>query len=59
MTKGTILVESKTRRMLKELGKKEMTYDQVINELIQSKEKERRMPDGKVESLTSSKSSRS
>lgn len=39
MVKSTILVESKTRRMLKELGKKAQTYDQVINELIQIKRK--------------------
>jgi hypothetical protein len=39
MVKSTILVELKTRRMLKELGKKDQTYDQVINELIQIKRK--------------------
>jgi hypothetical protein len=37
MIKGTILVESRTRELLKELGKKDQTYDQVINELIQLK----------------------
>lgn len=39
MVKGTILVESRTRDLLKELGKKAQTYDEVINELIRIKRK--------------------
>ena len=35
--KTTILVEGETRRRLKQIGKKSQTYDQLINELIESK----------------------
>jgi hypothetical protein len=59
MVKRTILVETKTRDLLKELGKKDQTYDQVINELIQTKRKIEVNVDGEVESLPSSKSSMS
>jgi hypothetical protein len=59
MVKRTILVETKTRELLKELGKKDQTYDQVINELIQIKRKIEVNVDGRVESLPSSKSSMS
>lgn len=34
MSKTTILVETATRRLLKQLGRKEQTYDALINELI-------------------------
>jgi hypothetical protein len=59
MVKRTILVETRTRELLKELGKKAQTYDQVINELIQIKRKIEVNVDGEVESLPSSKSSMS
>jgi hypothetical protein len=59
MVKRTILVETRTRELLKELGKKDQTYDQVINELIQIKRKIEVNVDGEVEILSSSKSSMS
>jgi hypothetical protein len=31
---GTILIESITRERLKRIGRKDQTYDQIINELI-------------------------
>jgi hypothetical protein len=34
MSKTTILLENSTRQKLREIGRKEQTYDQVINELI-------------------------
>jgi hypothetical protein len=37
MSKTTILVEDTTRQKLRQIGRKEQTYDQVINELIQLK----------------------
>ena len=39
MSKTTILVEDSTRQKLRQIGRKEQTYDQVINELIQIKGK--------------------
>jgi hypothetical protein len=56
MGKSTILIESKTRENLKQLGTKGQTYDQLINELI-IKTKGRDSPDRGVESLQSSESS--
>jgi hypothetical protein len=35
MSKTIILVEDTTRQKLRKIGRKEQTYDQVINELIQ------------------------
>jgi hypothetical protein len=35
MSKTTNLVEDTTRQKLRKIGRKEQTYDQVINELIQ------------------------
>ncbi|HEU4443166.1 MAG TPA: hypothetical protein VFR94_00670 [Nitrososphaeraceae archaeon] len=37
MSKTTILVEESTRQKLRKIGRKEQTYDQVINELIKIK----------------------
>jgi hypothetical protein len=37
MSKTTIVVESKTRDLLKEMGSKGQTYDQLIKELIKTK----------------------
>jgi hypothetical protein len=34
MSKSTILVESTTRQLLKEIGKKGQTYDELIIQLI-------------------------
>ena len=38
MSKTTILVESETRERLREIGKKNQTYDDLIKELIKLKE---------------------
>ncbi|MGC1134462.1 MAG: hypothetical protein WA941_16660 [Nitrososphaeraceae archaeon] len=35
--KTTIVVENETRNLLKEVGKKQQTYDQLIRELLQLK----------------------
>jgi hypothetical protein len=59
MVKRTILVETRTRELLKELGKKAQTYDQVINELIQTKRKIEVNVDGEVQSLPSDRPSMS
>ena len=37
MSKTTILVESETRERLRQIGRKNQTYDQLINELIKAK----------------------
>ena len=37
MPKTTILVENETREKLKQIGRKNQTYDDVINELVSSK----------------------
>jgi hypothetical protein len=37
MSKTTILVESETRERLRRIGRKNQTYDQLINELIKTK----------------------
>jgi hypothetical protein len=37
MSKTTILVQSETRKRLREIGRKDQTYDQLINELIKYK----------------------
>ena len=37
MSKTTILVESQTRERLRQIGRKNQTYDQLINELIETK----------------------
>jgi len=55
MKKSTILVESKTRENLKQLGMKGQTYDQLINDLIM-KTKGKDSPDRRIESLQSSES---
>jgi hypothetical protein len=37
MSKTTILVETTTRERLRQIGRKNQTYDQLINELIKTK----------------------
>ena len=37
MSKSTILVESNTRERLKEVGRKGQTYDQLINQLLNTR----------------------
>jgi hypothetical protein len=34
MSKASILIESETRQLLRRVGRKEQTYDDVINELV-------------------------
>lgn len=34
MSKTTILIESETRKLLKRLGRKEQTYDELLKELV-------------------------
>lgn len=34
---STILIRNKTRQLLKQIGRKNQTYDQLINELIETK----------------------
>jgi hypothetical protein len=44
----TILIETETRKLLRHIGRKEQTHDQLINELIASK-KETVSPDSIIE----------
>ena len=37
MSKTTILIENATREKLKEIGRKNQTYDTLINDLIETK----------------------
>jgi len=37
--KTTIVVENETRNLLKEVGKKQQTYDQLIRELLELKKR--------------------
>lgn len=39
MTKSTILVETETRQLLQDIGRKSQTYDDLIRELIAIREK--------------------
>lgn len=41
MPKTTILVETTTREKLRQIGKKNQTYDELINELIRAKKEVR------------------
>lgn len=38
MSKTTIIIENTTRELLKQLGRKNQTYDQLINELVELKQ---------------------
>jgi len=40
MSKSTILIERETRQLLRKIGRKEQTYDDLINELVARCEKE-------------------
>ena len=55
MSKTTILIESTTRELLRQIGRKNQTYDQLINELINSKSGGNSL-DRRFESLQSSES---
>jgi hypothetical protein len=58
----TILIETETRELLREIGKKNQTYDQLINELVGHKRKEiqrdQDSPDRRLETLQSIESRR-
>jgi predicted CopG family antitoxin len=56
MQKTTVLVENSTRDRLKKIGKKGQSYDDLINELINSKNKD--SLDSRFETLQSSESDR-
>jgi hypothetical protein len=38
MSKTTIIIERTTRELLKQLGRKSQTYDELINELVDLKQ---------------------
>lgn len=57
MSKTTILVETTTRERLRQIGRKNQTYDQLINELIKTKRKSQDPLDSRVPVLQSSESS--
>lgn len=46
---STIYLEKRTREKLRRLGRKEQTYDDIINELIQTNEASRQSSVGFVE----------
>ena len=52
---STILIRNKTRELLKQIGRKNQTYDQLINELIETKSSQDSLDRGFV-SLQSSES---
>lgn len=58
MSKTTILVEDTTRELLRHIGRKNQTYDQLINELIKFKGEtsNRDSLDSRLERLQSSES---
>jgi hypothetical protein len=55
---STIAISRSTRDMLKELGRKGQTYDELIQDLIEQKrmKKEQDSPDRRLETLQSSES---
>jgi hypothetical protein len=50
MEKSTILVERRTRKLLRQIGTKGQTYDEVIKELIRTKRNQASI-DGGFENL--------
>jgi hypothetical protein len=56
MSKTTILVESTTRELLKHIGRKDQTYDELINTLIKSRKNSQDSLDNRIASLRSSES---
>ena len=57
MSKTTILVDNTTRELLRQIGRKNQTYDQLLNELIKTK-KDRKTDslESRIETLQSSES---
>lgn len=56
MSKTTILIRTTTREKLRHIGRKNQTYDQLINQLIKRKEKSDDLLDGRFAVLPSSES---
>jgi hypothetical protein len=57
MPKTTILIETRTREKLRQIGKKDQTYDAVINDLIETRRNSQDPLDSRLTSLQSSGSS--
>ena len=57
MSKTTILVENTTREKLRQIGRKNQTYDDLITELIKTKISNGDSLDSRFASLQSSESS--
>ena len=57
MSKTTILIKTTTREKLRHMGRKNQTYDQLINQLIKRKENSDDLLDGRFATLPSSESS--
>jgi hypothetical protein len=53
MDRSTILIRNTTRQRMKKTARKDQTYDDLINELIDRKKHED-SPDGRLKSLPSS-----
>ncbi len=54
MEEGTILIKNRTRDRLRQIGGKGQTYDQLINELIDTRKKRIDSLDSRFETLRSS-----
>ncbi len=57
MPKTTIIIETSTRDRLRQIGKKDQTYDAVINDLIETRGNSKDPLDSRLRSLQSSESS--
>jgi hypothetical protein len=57
MPKTTILIETRTREKLRQIGKKDQTYDAVINDLIETRRNSQDPLDSRLRSLQSSEPS--
>ncbi|MGA9843530.1 MAG: hypothetical protein WBP64_07845 [Nitrososphaeraceae archaeon] len=57
MSKTTILIKTTTREKLRQIGRKNQTYDQLINELIKRKENSDDLLEDRSVTLPSSESS--
>jgi hypothetical protein len=54
MAKTTILLETSTREELRRIGRKDQTYDDLINEMIELKRKNQDPLDRRIKTLQSS-----
>jgi hypothetical protein len=54
MAKTTILLETSTREELRRIGRKDQTYDDLINELIELKRENQDPLDRRIKALQSS-----